>query len=124
MSENYGRRIDDVMLPSEITPEMISNLTDSQKINLRIIQNITSLNTAINDIKHDVSVHDKILVTGNGTPSLQERLRNLEKFVDSFQYWLRFVGGAIVLQTLAFFVGIVIALVRFLPLLEKLANQP
>lgn len=123
-NETYGRRKEDVMLPTELTPEMIASLTDSQKINLRIIQNLTSLNTAINDMKHDVSVHDKILVTGNGVPSLQERLRNLEKFVDGFQYWLRFVGGALVLQTLAFFVGIIIALVRFLPLLEKLANQP
>lgn len=124
MSNSYGRRAEDIMIPSDMTSEVISNLTDSQKINVKLIQNLTSLNTSLNDVKHDVSVHDRILVTGNGTPSLQERLRLLEKFVDSFQYWLRFVGGAIVLQTLAFFIGAIIALVKLVPLLDKLANQP
>lgn len=118
---NYGKRKDDIMLPG-LTPEMIANLTDSQKINIQIIQHLTSINTALNDIRHDVSVHDKLLVTGNGEPSIQERVRNLEKFVEGILYWGRFVGGAIVIQTLAFFIGIVVALVRFLPVLEKLAQ--
>lgn len=109
------------MLPG-LTPEMLANLTDSQKINIQIIQHLTSINTALNDIRHDVSVHDKLLVTGNGEPSIQERVRNLEKFVEGILYWGRFVGGAIVIQTLAFFVGIIIALVRFLPVLERLAQ--
>lgn len=107
---------------SGLTPEMLANLTDSQKINIQIIQHLTSLNTAINDLRHDVSVHDKLLVTGNGEPSIQERVRNLEKFVEGILYWGRFVGGAIVIQTLAFFIGIIVALVRFLPVLERLAQ--
>jgi len=107
-----------------LSPEAVANLTTTQKINVRIIQNITSLNTAVNDIRHDVGEHNKLLVTGNGSPSLQERLRNLESYMDTLRYWGRFVGGAIVVQTVAFFVAIVVALVRFLPLLEKLANQP
>lgn len=119
----YGRRMGDIMV-SGLTPEMITNLTDSQKINIQIIQNLTSISTALNDIRHDVSVHDKLLVTGNGEPSLQERVRSLEKFVETILYWSRFVGGAIIVQTLAFFIGIIVALVRFLPVLERLATQP
>lgn len=121
MGTNYGRRKDDMTL-SGITPEVLANMTDSQKINVQIIQNLTSINTALNDLRHDVNVHDKLLVTGNGEPSMQERLRNLEKFVDNMMYWGRFVGGAIVIQTLAFFIGIIVAMVRFLPVLEKLAK--
>lgn len=110
------------MLPSDLTPENVGNLTDTQKVNIKIIQNITSLNTALNDMRHDVSAHNRILITGNGEPSLQERLRSLEQFVDSMRYWGRFISGAIVLQTLALFIGILIAIIRFLPILEKLAQ--
>lgn len=127
---NYGRRTNDIML-TELTPEVIASLTDTQRTNLRMVQSISNINTTISninttlqEIKAEVGAHEKILITGNGVPSLQERLRLLEKFVDNFNYWFKFVGGAIVLQTLAFFIGVVIALVRFLPLLEKLADTP
>lgn len=120
-STSYGRRKDDIMWP-ELTPEVLANLTDSQKINIQILQNLTSLNTKLNDLDHDVKIHDKLLITGNGSPSLQERLRNVEHFVENMKYWSRFIGGALILQTLAFFIGIVVAVVRFLPLLEKLAK--
>lgn len=119
----YGRRNDDLKM-SGINPESIPNLTDSQKINIQILQNLTSINTAVNDIRHDVEGHEKLLVTGNGEPSLQERVRNLERFMENMMYWGRFVGGAIVVQTLAFFIGIIVAMVRFLPILEKLAAAP
>lgn len=122
MNENfYGKRKDDMSIEG-LTPEAIASLTDTQKVNIRIIQNLTSLNTALNDLRHDVGVHDKLLVTGNGTPSIQERLRNLESYTDTLKYWGKFVGGAIVVQTVAFFVAIIVAIVRFLPLLEKLAS--
>jgi len=62
------------MLP-ELTEEVIAKLTDSQKINIQILQNLTSLNTRVNDLSHTLEHHEKILVTGNETPSLQERLR-------------------------------------------------
>jgi hypothetical protein len=122
MTANYGRRSED--MPTELTPEIISNLTDSQKINLKIIQNLTSINTALNDLQHDVLIHDKLLVTGNGEPSLQERLRVIESYIDGTKYWSRFLFGAVVLQTLAFGGAVLLAVIRFLPVLEKLANQP
>lgn len=112
-------------MPEDLGPDIIGNLTDTQKTNIKIIQNITSLNTALNDLQHDVSIHDKILVTGNGGIPLPERIRNLEAFTDSIKFWLRTVAVAIVLQTLSFSIAIVIAMIRFLPILEKLANgQP
>ena len=122
MPENYGKRKDDFM-PNDLTPEFIAGLTDSQKINIQILQNLTSLNTRINDIGHDVSVHDKLLVTGNGVPSIPERLRVLEQFRDDVKYWSRFIGGALVLQALAFLVGIVVAIVQFLPILKQIADS-
>lgn len=107
-----------------LTPEKVANLSESQKINVQIIQNLTSINTAINDLRHDVSVHDKLLVTGNGEPSLQERLRNVESYINGAKYWSRFIGGAVVVQTLGIFVGIIITMIRLLPVLEKIATNP
>lgn len=124
MPENtYGRRKDDVM-PDELTPDVLASLNDSQRTHIRILQNITSINTALNDIQHDVSVHNKILITGNGELPLPERMRNAERTLTTINYWGRFVGGALIIQTIAFFAGIIVAIVRFLPLLEKLASNP
>jgi len=123
VTENYGRRVDDIMLP-DLDEEVSSHLTESQKINIKVLQNLTSLNTAVNDVQHDVNIHQKLLITGNGTPSLQERLRNVETFVDTIRYWGRFVGGAILLQTLAFGGAVIFLIVKAYPLLEKLASKP
>ncbi len=108
----------------ELTEEVIANLTDSQKINIQILQNLTSMNTRMNRLGEDVSLHNKILITGNGLPSLQERIRSLEEFVGNMRYWGRFVGGAIILQTIVFLFATVMALVRFLPLLESISKNP
>lgn len=126
MSEKiYGRRKDDLMLPNtDLPPEVYNDLPDSQKIHIKMLQSITSINTVLNDLQHTVNAHNQVLVTGNGKPSIQERIRNLEKYIEQLQYWGKFIGGALIIQTLGFFFGIVIALVRFLPLLEQLANQP
>lgn len=125
MTTTYGRRIDDVMPSDDLTPEVLANLTDSQKTHIRILQNITSINTRLNDLQHDVSFHNQLLVTGDkGELTIPERLRNVERFIDSMNHWGRFIGGALIIQTVAFFAGIIIAIVRFLPLLERLADSP
>lgn len=109
---------------TEITPEFLAGLTDSQKVHINILQNINSINTAINDINHKVLAHETILVTGNGKPSLQERMRNVEEYITSLKFWGRAIGLALLAQTISFLVGIVIAIYKFLPVLERLASQP
>jgi hypothetical protein len=121
----YGRRKDDIMLP-DITPEIMANLTDSQKINIQMLQGLNALNTSLNDTQHKVEIHHEILITGNtgtGEVSLQERVRNLEKFVDSFRFWQRTVAVALVLQTVTFGVAAVIYFIKLSPILDKLSNQ-
>lgn len=126
MSEQYGRRKDDMMADFN---DLAKSLTDSQKINLKIIQNLTSINTAVNNVQNDLhetqevlKTHDKLLVTGNGEPSLQERIRNLESWVASQKYWLRLVSGALILQTVTFAVTALIYFVRLLPMLERIVQ--
>lgn len=102
----------------------IPNLTDTQKTFQTIMQNQIVLDTAVNDLQDRTTRHQKILVEGNGDIPLVEKVRNLEEFVDSVKYWLKFLVGALIIQTIAFGTSVVIAVVRFLPVLEKLASQP
>ena len=120
--EKYGHGKDDMML-DDITKD-ITNLTDSQKINIKILQAITSINTALNDLQHDVKIHDKLLVTGNGVPSIQERLRYVEEYIDGIKYWIRLVGGAILLQTITFGIAVVWVVIKAIPILERLSQNP
>lgn len=99
-------------------PDLSSSLTDSQKINLNII----SLNTRVNELQTDVNLLNKIVITGNGDLPLREVVHNHENFIKDIRYWIRLVGGALLLQTLAFLTGVVVAVVKFLPILEKLAK--
>lgn len=111
------------MLP-DMTPEMLASLTDSQRINVKIIQNLTSLNTSLNDTQHEVATLNKLVIAGNGDPALMERVRNLESFVGGTKYWLRLVAGALILQTITFGTTAVIFFIRLVPLVEKLTNKP
>lgn len=101
--------------------DLNTSLTDSQKVALNVI----TMNTAINDLQTDMREVQQILIKGgNGELPLREQVRNNTVFIASIKYWTRFVFGALVLQTIAFGIGIIIALVRFLPVLEHLANNP
>lgn len=129
MPENYGRRNDDIML-EDLTPEIIAKMTDSQKINIQMLQAITSVNTRVNDIGHnytllreDVDRHEKLLVTGDGELPVLERIRNTEKFIDGVRYWVRMIIGLLVAQFIAFASASLIAYLKFLPVLERIANS-
>lgn len=130
MGETYGRRREDLML-DDLTPEILANMTESQKINIQMLQAITSVNTRVNDIGHNVTMirdqvdrHEHLLVTGNGDLPILERLRNNEKFIDGVRYWVRIVIGLLVAQFITFASASVIAYMKFLPVLERLANRP
>jgi len=92
------------------------SLTDSQKININVI----TLNTAINDLQSDVRELNKVVLLGNGELPLREQVRNHAVFIAEIRYWTKFVFGALILQTITFAVGVIIAIIRFLPLLEQL----
>lgn len=104
---------------NNILPE---TLTDSQKVNIKIVQSLTSINTALNDVRHTVDIHDRLLLTGNGEQALMERVRNLESFVNGMRYWLKLVAGALILQTITFGAAAVIYFIKLTPILDKLAN--
>jgi len=56
---------------------------------------------ALRIVKGMVDEHDKILVRGNGDPSLQEDVRTIKRFMASLQFWMTAIGIAFVSQTAA-----------------------
>ena len=111
-------------------PLDLPNLTDTQKSFDAMRTNLISMNTAVNTLQGDVKESDKrivnletIVITGaTGELSLKEQVRTHDGYIKDLKYWGRFIGGALIIQTIAFGFGVIVALVRFLPLLEKLAK--
>lgn len=88
---------------------------------------LQGLRDDLNDTKADVKILKANVLTGEGTSlSHAERIRNLETYVegikDTIKYWGRFIGGALLLNFLGFMTGIIVAIIKFLPVLEKLAS--
>jgi hypothetical protein len=102
----------------------IPNLTDSQKLYKGMVENLITVNSGLNNAQEEIKVLNKVVLDGNGELPIRETVRNHEVFIKDLKYWIRLVGGAILLQTLAFAIGLVVALVRFLPVLERIASQP
>lgn len=101
-------------LPSTSLPAF-DEMTDSQKMLV--------ISLAVNSLQGSVDRHNKILVTGNGEIPLVEQVRNLREFVNGIKFWAKTAAVAILLQTIAFGSAVVVGYIRFLPVLEKLANQ-
>lgn len=100
--------------------ELERDLTNEAKILL----NLTSVNTAVNDLQNKVEKHHKVLIEGNGEIPLVEKVRTAEAFINATKYWLKFVAGALILQTITFGAAAVIYFVKLYPLLEQLSKNP
>jgi hypothetical protein len=91
------------------------------------IDSWTKINETIShqkEIEADTIVHHRLLITGNGAPSVMERMRNIEKYIEDQKYWTRFLVGALILQTLTFLGATIVALIQFLPVLQRIAQNP
>lgn len=110
----------------------LPNLTDTGKIlnmlrDAMIAQNtgLQNVRDDVNEIKADVTILNQVIVTGaSGELPLKEQVRNHDGYIKDLKYWARFIGGALIIQTIAFSFGVIIAIVRFLPLMEALSKQP
>lgn len=82
------------------------------------------LGMAVTDLRNKTNVYERILITGDPPKELPlpERTRNLEDFRNDFQFWFRILIGALIAQTVAFGYGIFVAIVKFLPILERLSQ--
>lgn len=119
-------------------PIDLSSMTERTKVMNMLRDGLIAHDTRIQNIRDDLNETRKDLdiikeaaITGNpatGLISQAERIRNLESFTegikDTIRYWGRVIGGALLLNFIGFMAGIVIAVIRFLPVLEQLAKKP
>lgn len=82
-----------------------------------------------NETKKDVDELKTVVMIGRpGELSHAERIRDLETYInslkDTVKYWGRLIGGALLLNFLGFTAGILVAVIKFLPILEQLARNP
>jgi len=115
----------------EMAEIQIPNLTETQKVNIEILKNITSLNTALNDVQHDTTENrneinelKKILVEGNGELPIREQVRNHAAFIGEIKYWVKLIVVLFITQFVAFTTASVIAYMKFLPALEAISKNP
>jgi hypothetical protein len=102
----------------------IPNLTDSQKIYKGLVEHLISVSTNLNSVQEDVHELNKVILLGNGELPLREIVRSHETFIKDMRYWIRFVGAAIIGQTIIFAFATAIAVVKFLPAIEQLSKKP
>lgn len=102
-------------------PEILEeNLTPEQ----RLVWSINSLWTNYGDLKTKVDKDHKILVEGNGELPLVEQVRNINTFISGVRYWVKFLIGALLIQTMAFLGTAIVYLVKLAPIIDKITNNP
>lgn len=100
-------------------PEILEkDMTDTQKL----LWNVTSLSTNLLETNQQVAKHHRLLIEGNGELPLVEQIRNLNTFVNGVRYWMKFLIGALLLQTMAFLGTALVYFIKLYPMLEKLSN--
>lgn len=76
-----------------------------------------------NDVKPLLAEHDKILVRGNGEPSLQEKLRNIEAYIredrENRKYYSRLFISIAITNIVALIAASLIWFIKIYPVLEK-----
>jgi hypothetical protein len=63
---------------------------------------------------------DKILVRGNGKPSMQEDVRTLVTFYKNTQFWMTTLAVAFIAQFIAVGTGMTVIFIRAIPLLNEM----
>lgn len=79
--------------------------------------------TEFKAMQKTVETHDKILVTGNGNPSLQEDVRNIKEFIKSVKFWMTALAMAFIGQFVAIGVTVVVVVIQALPYLKAVAEK-
>lgn len=79
----------------------------------------------IEDIKPMLAEHDKILIRGNGEPSLQEKLRGIESYIkedrENRKYYSRLFISIAVTNIAALLFASIVWFVKILPILDKIS---
>lgn len=88
---------------------------------------IANVENELSILKPLVLEHDKILVRGNGEPSIQERMRNIERYIaeekEQRKYYFRLTVSIAFTNIAALVIAAAIWIMRIAPILEKITTE-
>lgn len=70
-----------------------------------------------------VDEHDKILIRGNGQPSLQEEVRGLKAYITEQKTWIKAIALLFLGQFITVGISMIVLFIRVLPILQKLSVE-
>jgi hypothetical protein len=103
-------------------PELLKeNLTAEHEL----LWTLNTLHTTVNELGGVIKKHHKVLIEGNGELPIVEQVRNLNTFVNGVRYWMKFLIGALLLQTMAFLGTAIAYFIKLGPVIDQLSkNSP
>lgn len=107
-------------MPKITLQDIVSRLTSLESLSIEHKE----IKDKIDEMEKLLQEHDKILIRGNGKPSMAEDLRNVKSFIESISFWLKVFGVAFIGQFIALIISIAIIVLQALPALERLAAKP
>ena len=85
---------------------------------------ITQVKTELDTIKPIVKELDKIIVRGNGEPSMQERLRNIENYIredrENRKYYFRLTVGIVLTNIISLVFAAFIWFAKIYPVIVRM----
>lgn len=100
----------------------MSELTSELPTDQKVLMNVVSLNTAVNDLQKEQAHDHKILFEGNGEIPIVQQVKINTEFIAGIKKLMWIIGGAILAQTVTFGTVAVVLFIRVMPILTKLAS--
>lgn len=90
---------------------------------LSMEHNVMAIQSRIGEMEGRHERDHRILVEGNGDLPIVEKVRVLETFRGSVQFWFRTIAVALVIQTITFVTAAAVYFVRLIPVLDALSEK-
>lgn len=85
---------------------------------------LADLERELGIIKPLVQEHDKVLIRGNGEPSLLEEMRNVKRYIEdekeNRRYYIRLITGIAATNVIALIFAAIAWFIKILPVLEQI----
>ena len=89
---------------------------------------IAEIDTRLKAVEETVAYNNKVLIRGNGTPSLVEEVHSVVAFMndqkESYKYWSRLLLGGMIVNIMGFVVAALVWFIRILPVLQRIEQLP
>lgn len=98
-------------------------MTTNSQLEARLVK----IELRLDEIEKKLEYHNKVLVRGNGSPSLIEEVHAAIQFMneqkDNYKYWSRWIIAGILANILGFATAAILWFAKIAPLLERVLTE-